>query len=211
MSDSDNHTFIMDEPHTADRILGIDLRLRPAFAGVREATMSQRSYAAHVVAYYKTLVDAPVRSCHTPAASDQLANIGVMDSPPGALAPYAPRLIGMLPYLMRGSRAELAVALGVLGSYVTKWSEECDKAMHHVMSYLNTHGNVVVTFVNDEPGLQSLFTETVEDSDHAGDKATSRSISGATAFVVGPSKPKHCLGGSQRRCAASASAQAMSR
>ncbi len=89
----------------------------------------------------------------------------------------AAKLIGMLLYLMRGTRGELAVCLSILGSFVTRWSPHCDEAMIRVMGYLDTHPNIILELVGDARDRPKLVSETFDDSDHASDKETSRSIS----------------------------------
>ena len=91
----------------------------------------------------------------------------------------------MLLYLMRGTRGELAVALSILGSFVTKWDSQCDDAVIRVMSYLAAYANIVLELRGDSRDMPELLSETFCDSDHGGDKATSRSISGAFAFIMG--------------------------
>eukprot|EP00959_Pyramimonas_sp_CCMP1952_P010360 217067-Pyramimonas_sp.AAC.1 len=53
------------------------------------------------------------------------------------------------------------------------------------MSYLNTHPKVVLTLACDERDARHVTSETFADSDHAGDKETSKSISGALSFIMG--------------------------
>ena len=86
---------------------------------------------------------------------------------------------------MRGSRAELAVVLSVLGSYVSKWSVACDRVLTRVMAYLFTHPDVGLEFVGDSRDLDYLESVTFEDSDHGGHKADSRSVSGAASMILG--------------------------
>ena len=108
----------------------------------------------------------------------------------------AARLVGMLLWLMRGTRAEIAVALSCLGSFVTKWNVECDGAVIRVMSYLQTYPNMVLELLWDSKDLaeDGLLTETFCDSDHGSDKLTSRSMSGALGFIMGKNGTKALMG-----------------
>ena len=66
----------------------------------------------------------------------------------GVYSGVAPRLGGMLLWLVRDTRAEIAVALSFLGSFATKWDISCDGAIS-LMSHLNTYLNMVLVLVGD--------------------------------------------------------------
>jgi hypothetical protein len=73
---------------------------------------------------------------------------------------------------------------------VTRWSELCDEAIIRCICYLLAYPNVVLTLTSDERDIYKLTSETSEDSDHASDKETSSSISGAASFVMGQNGTK---------------------
>ena len=86
---------------------------------------------------------------------------------------------------MRGTRSDIAVCLSLLGSFVTRWDKGCDEAVIRSMAYLQTYSNIVLELVGDSRDIDALTSETFCDSDHGGDKGTSRSISGAHSFIMG--------------------------
>ena len=91
-----------------------------------------------------------LRKVNTPA-NDSISILGLGDEcdVKGVYSRVAARLIGMLLWLMRGTRAEIAVALSCLGSFVTKWNVECDGAVTRVMAYLQTYPNMVLELQGD--------------------------------------------------------------
>jgi len=137
-----------------------------------------------------------LRHFSIPASEDDLDNLGVAEnsSTRGKYAIAAAMFIGMILYLMRGSRPDLAVFASVLGSYVSKWNEPCDKALARCCGYLDGHGDFGLVFVGDERDLLKIISDTLVDSDHAAHKADSISVNGACSFVRGDNLTNALLG-----------------
>jgi len=187
IGDDDAKTLIMDAPVPAHHFLGIDIELRDPVGSSRKCVLSQHNYALHVLKYFQSISPGlALRKIQTPC-NDSVAVLGVAEGmdQPGKYASKAARLVGLLLYLMRGTRSDLAVALSILGSFVTRWSTLCDDTMIRVMSYLMTYPNVVLELTGDSRDMLELVSECFCDSDHGGDKETSRSISGAFSFIMG--------------------------
>jgi len=188
VEDDESPTLIMDEPCEAHHFLGIDISLHASVGTKRKCVLSQHKYALHILKYFASISPGLVlRKVQTPA-NDNICVLGLgEDDIPGKgfYAMKAARLIGMLLYLMRGTRSEIAVCLSLLGSFVTKWDKGCDEAVIRTMAYLQTYSNIVLELVGDSRDIDALASETFCDSDHGGDKGTSRSISGAYSFVTG--------------------------
>ena len=152
-------------------------------------TIKQSEYCQHVVGTFKQheQTQTNLRAFDTPAAESDLDSLGTQEnsSVRGRYAAAAAMLIGMLLYLMRGTRPDLAVTTSVLGSYVTKWGEPCDKAVARCMGYLESHPDYGLVFVGDSRDLEFLFVDTPVDSDHAAHKSDSISLNGAVSMITG--------------------------
>ena len=198
IEDDDTLTLIMDEPVNAHHFLGIDIDLKDAEGTLRKCVLSQHKFCQHVLKYFLSISpNLILRKVNTPA-NDSISILGLGDDcdKKGMYSGVAARLIGMLLWLMRGTRGEIAVALSCLGSFVTKWNVECDGAVTRVMAYLQTYPNMVLELHGDSRDLtdDGLVSETFCDSDHGSDKLTSRSMSGALSFIMGKNGTKALMG-----------------
>jgi len=184
--------FQMEEPTSASRFLGLEISLRDPDGTTRCADISQNEYTRHVLETFEQhrKDSGPLRRTQTPACDDELNNLGVSDDSDklGEYAAFARMFIGQLLYLMRGSRAELALAVAVIGAYVGKWSVLCDKALTRIMAYLSTFPRHTLTFTGDSRDLEYLESTTFVDSDHGSHRADSRSMSGCICMILG----MHC-------------------
>ena len=115
--------------------------------------LKQTDYCQHVVETFKQHEQhqGNLRAFNSPAAEEELDNLGTQETSAkaGKFAGVAAMFIGMLLYLMRGTRPDLAVTTSVLGSYVSKWGEPCDKALSRCMGYLEAHADYGLVFVGD--------------------------------------------------------------
>ena len=82
------------------------------------------------------------------------------------------------------ARFDLLRATQGLASRVTKWSNECDVALHRLMCYIHSTVDAVLSgFIGDDPQHCKLWL--FADSGHAGEH-DSRSTSGCILAMVGP-------------------------
>ena len=102
----------------------------------------------------------------------------------GRLKPIASKILMKVLFAARMARFDLLRATQGLASRVTKWSHDCDVALHRLMCYVHsTLDLAMVGFVGDEPIDCKLWL--FADSDHAGEH-DSRSTTGCVLALVGP-------------------------
>ena len=156
----------------------MEIRLHPSCGTRRKATISQDEYTQYIIKKFMTDAGADkLRHIQTPGAEAELNELGVCEASDsaGVFAKSAPSHIGILLYLMRCVRFETAVAVAILGRYVTKWSKPCDKALARVFGYLAAFPFAVLEFTGDS--RDSAFTVLLHtDADHGGDKLASRHL-----------------------------------
>ncbi len=103
----------------------------------------------------------------------------------GALQPIASSVLMKVLYGARAARWDLLKAVQLLATRVTKWSRECDKALHRLMCYINcTVNHCLSGFVGDGPS--ALRLRLYADADFAGDRPEFKSTSGVFLAMVGP-------------------------
>ena len=94
----------------------------------------------------------------------------------GELQPIAARVLMKVLFAARMARYDLLRATQGLASRVTKWSRDCDRSLHRLMSYIHsTMNRTMIGFVGDPP--EQCKTWLFADSDHAGEH-DNRSTSG---------------------------------
>ena len=72
-----------------------------------------------------------------------------------------------------------------LASKVAKWTRECDRRLHRLMSYLNCTNHMISRgYVGD--AIEKCHIALFCDADFAGDKVDSKSVTGVLAAIVGP-------------------------
>ena len=104
--------------------------------------------------------------------------------PTGKLAGIASRILMKVLFAARMARWDLLRATQALASRVTKWSPDCDIALHRQICYINSSMNVKLKgFVGDKISECKLWMFC--DADWAGD-ADSKSTSGCMIALVGP-------------------------
>ena len=102
----------------------------------------------------------------------------------GELQPIAARVLMKVLFAARMARYDLLRATQGLASRVTRWSPDCDKALHRLMCYIHsTISHKMTCFIGDEPSACKLWC--FADSDHAGEH-DNRSTSGCCLALVGP-------------------------
>ena len=85
----------------------------------------------------------------------------------------------------RMARWDLLKVIQTLSTRLTKWSEDCDKALHRLVCYVDfTRDWVLKGFVGD--GTSALDLRLYSDADFAGDRPGYRSTSGVFLGLAGP-------------------------
>ena len=105
----------------------------------------------------------------------------------GALGPIVWKVLMQVLYTARMCRYDLLRATGRLATLVTKWTEECDRKLHRLMSYIASSLDVnLVAYVGDK--IEDQFLRLFADSEFAGCKTSGRSTSEHTfrCRVLGP-------------------------
>ena len=88
-------------------------------------------------------------------------------------------------YCARFARPDILRATCKLASRVSKWTRECDRRLHKLMSYLHSTKHVIYRgYVGDE--IEKCHVALFCDADYAGDKNDSKSVTGVLAAIVGP-------------------------
>ena len=106
------------------------------------------------------------------------------DEKPGKLQPVASKILMKILFAARMARFDLLRATQSLASRVTKWSIECDVALHRLVSYIHcTKHHFLEGFIGDAFDQCQLWL--FADADHAGEH-DSKSTSGSAIVLVGP-------------------------
>ena len=156
--------------------------------GVKEVVYDMSSFLQQAIDKYKKLAGPQfqhLRKVATPFHDDKIARpVGTEAEPRGQLAPIASRILMKLLFAARMARYDLLRAVQGLASRVTKWSVECDKALHRLMCYVaSTLEYRMRGFMGDDVSTCKLWL--FADSDHAGEH-DSKSTSGGFLALVGP-------------------------
>lgn len=103
---------------------------------------------------------------------------------PGRLQPIASKVLMKILFAARMARYDLLRATQSLASRVTKWSVECDIALHRLVCYIHSTRDLFMEgFVGD--ALEECQLCLFADADHAGEH-DSKSTSGCAMILVGP-------------------------
>ena len=104
---------------------------------------------------------------------------------PRTLAPVAASVLMKILYGARAARWDLLKAVQLLASRITKWSRDCDRALHRLVCYINsTHDWVLRGFIGDDPSAMRLHL--YADADFAGDRPGYKNTSGCFLTLSGP-------------------------
>ena len=143
-----------------------------------------------------------------PLSEDELLNKIDENDPkldgerPGRLQPIAARILMKLLYGARMARYDLLRAIADLATCVTKWTEQCDRDLHHLMLYVkSTQDFQMVNWCGDAISDCKLVMYT--DADFAGCTRTQRSTSGIIMMLIGPNTKMMLSGISKRQSAVS--------
>ena len=126
-----------------------------------------------------------LRKVATPFHEERIARPTVEgEEKPGVLAPIATRVLMKVLFVARMARFDLLRAVQGLAARVTKWSTDCDKALHRLICYINSTVDYKMhCFIGDDVSDCRLWL--FADADHAGEY-DSRSTSGCVLVLVGP-------------------------
>ena len=103
---------------------------------------------------------------------------------PGRLQPIASKVLMKILFAARMARFDLLRATQSLASRVTRWSKECDVALHRLVAYiLHSKDHFLEGFVGDKFKDCQLWM--FADADYAGEH-DSKSTTGCTMVLVGP-------------------------
>ena len=129
--------------------------------------------------------DVKLKTVATPFYDDKIARpIADEQEARGELQPIAARVLMKVLFAARMARYDLLRATQGLASRVTKWSPDCDKALHRLMCYIHsTISHKMTCFIGDSPQECKLWC--FADADHAGEH-DNRSTSGCCLVLVGP-------------------------
>ena len=106
------------------------------------------------------------------------------DEKSGKLQPVASKILMKILFAARMARFDLLRATQSLASRVTKWSIECDVALHRLVSYIHcTKHHFLEGFIGDAFDDCQLWL--FADADHAGEH-DSKSTTGSAIVLVGP-------------------------
>ena len=127
----------------------------------------------------------PLKQVSTPFHEERIARpIADEKETKGVLAPIAARVLMKVLFAARMARFDLLRAVQGLAARVTKWSAECDKALHRLICYINsTLDHKQRAFIGDKVSECRLWL--FADADHAGEY-DNRSTSGCLLVLVGP-------------------------
>ena len=104
-------------------------------------------------------------------------------TPSGKLNTTAARILKVF-YAARVARFDLLRAIGHLSCYLTKWTDECDRRLHQLMSYINcTLHHRMVGWLGDP--IHDVQLHLYNDADFAGCNDTGRSTSGVWLALEG--------------------------
>eukprot|EP00439_Symbiodinium_sp_Y106_P001621 s6239_g1.t1 len=131
-----------------------------------------KSFLEQAVQKYKDLAGPKyhtLKAAATPFADDKIARpVDDEAEAKGELAPIASRVLMKLLFAARMARFDLLRAVQGLASRVTKWSAECDRALHRLMCYVNTTLDLKLRgFIGDPIDECKLWL--FADADHAGE------------------------------------------
>ncbi|MDE0828009.1 MAG: reverse transcriptase domain-containing protein [Vicinamibacterales bacterium] len=136
--------------------LGLRIQFKKEDDG-RSAYVDMSDYSRLCVDTYAELwPESVVRPCDTPM-SDELRF--AQDEKPDAQTPQkrVQKVLGMLLWLARCGRPDIALSVSRLGSRAARWDDVCDKQLLRLMGYLQTHhASAIRMFVSDRDNINDL-------------------------------------------------------
>ena len=138
----------------------------------REVVYDMSSFLQRAAHKYKSLVPPEFRDLKKVAtrfAEDKIARpTNVVSEPQGKLAPIASKVLMKLLFAAGMATYDLLRAVQGLASSVTKWSSDCDKALHRLMCYVQSTLDMKMSgFIGD--AIHECKFWLFAESDHAGE------------------------------------------
>ena len=100
------------------------------------------------------------------------------------MQPIAAKVLKKILYAARLARFDLLRAVCHIACFVTKWTPDCDKRLHRLVSYIScSKAYRMVGWVGDP--IKNLELRLFADADFAGCSATQRSASGLRLRMQG--------------------------
>ena len=165
----------------------LEEQVKPMTKKVSTVQYDMRGFLQQCLDRYRELAPdaAAFKKVATPFHEERIARpVEAETEPSGRLQSIASKVLMKVLFAARMARYDFLRATQGLASRVTKWSPECDVALHRLMCYIaSTLGHVMVSFVGDEPKDCKLWL--FADADHAGEH-DSRSTTGCVLALVGP-------------------------
>ena len=127
----------------------------------------------------------PLKHAATPFHEERIARpVASETESKGVLAPIATRVLMKILFAARMARFDLLRAVQGLAARVTKWSTDCDKALHRLVCYINSTLDITLNaFIGDPVSECRLWC--FADSDHAGEY-DNKSTTGCFLVLIGP-------------------------
>ena len=154
---------------------------------VNVMTYDMRDFLVSCVDRYCELAKVDPKSLKhvaTPFHDNRVARPTEEGEPQGKLQPIASRVLMKILFAARMARWDLLRATQSLASRVTKWSRDCDVALHRLVCYINSSLDIRMKgFIGDTIAECQLWLFC--DADWAGEH-DSKSTSGCALYLVGP-------------------------
>ena len=127
----------------------------------------------------------PIKKVATPFHEERIARpVADESEKKGVLAPIAARVLMKIRFAARMARYDLLRAVQGLAARVTKWSADCDRALHRLVCYIDSTIDVKLkAFIGDPLCKCRLWC--FADADHAGEY-DNRSTTGCFLVLIGP-------------------------
>ena len=167
--------FPAEEPVDATEFLGAEISRT-----TNSISISMKDYVSEIVrAFHKEFPDAPkIRQTCVPMV-DALAHDAEQTKPQRRVQ----KLVGMLLWMGRNIRPDIAYAVSRLGTRVTKWDKKAEAELARVVQYLDqTKGARLVMKVGDGVKYHDMSVRTYSDAN----LAYPASQSGQFTCIIGP-------------------------
>ena len=184
-----SNKFMMDAPEIVKHFLGFDVTELEDDGITRTIFISQVGYIDRIVSQMVEHMGSEkfLHKVTTPGDDRIISFLGTGEDydTVGFLAAIAPQMVGALLYLTRCSRPDIAFVVGVLGRRVSCWTQDCDRCLLRLISFLEITKNwrleYKYVYGND---LRELFIFSQVDADHGGNVSSGRSTSGHDTFLA---------------------------
>ena len=167
---------------------------------VNVMTYDMRDFLVSCVDRYCELAKVDPKSLKhvaTPLHDNRVARPTEEGEPQGKLQPIASRVLMKILFAARMARWDLLRATQSLASRVTKWSRDCDVALHRLVCYINSSLDIRMQgFTGDTIAECQLWLFC--DADWAGEH-DSKSTSGCALYLVGPNTYYHLMPSAKSR------------